>query len=130
MDMLTKEPGLNVLGGPLRSCSHDPQTGFYRTGCCETGPDDQGVHVVCIRATKEFLEFSKACGNDLSTPRPQWGFAGVKPGDQWCLCADRWKEALDAGMAPPVVLEATHQAALRHVTLNDLLFHALTSPTA
>lgn len=128
--MLTKEPGLNVLGGPLRSCSHDPQTGFYRTGCCETGPDDQGVHVVCIRATKEFLEFSKACGNDLSTPRPQWGFAGVKPGDQWCLCADRWKEALDAGMAPPVVLEATHQAALRHVTLNDLLFHALTSPTA
>ena len=128
--MLTKEPGLNVLGGPLQSCSHDPKTGFYRTGCCETGPDDQGVHVVCIRATKEFLEFSKACGNDLSTPRPQWGFAGVKPGDQWCLCADRWKEALDAGMAPPVVLEATHQAALRHVTLNDLLFHALTSPTA
>ena len=86
--------------------------------------------MVCIRATTEFLEFSKACGNDLSTPRPQWGFAGVKPGDQWCLCADRWKEALDAGMAPPVVLEATHQAALRHVTLNDLLFHALTSPTA
>ena len=128
--MLTKEPGLNVLGGPLQFCSHDPKTGFYRTGCCETGPDDQGVHVVCIRATKEFLEFSKACGNDLSTPRPQWGFAGVKPGDQWCLCADRWKEALDAGMAPPVVLEATHQAALRHVTLNDLLFHALTSPTA
>ena len=105
-------------------------TGFYRTGGCEVGPDDTGVHAVCIRATKEFLDFSKARGNDLSTPRPQWGFSGVKPGDQWCLCADRWKEALDSGMAPPVVLEATHQATLRHVSLNDLLFHALTSPTA
>ena len=127
---MTKEPGLNVLGGPLQSCSKDPITGFYRTGGCEVGPDDTGVHAVCIRATKEFLDFSKARGNDLSTPRPQWGFSGVKPGDQWCLCADRWKEALDSGMAPPVVLEATHQATLRHVSLNDLLFHALTSPTA
>jgi len=105
-------------------------TGFYRTGCCEVGPDDVGVHSICVRTTKEFLDFSQSRGNDLSTPRPQWGFAGVKPGDQWCLCADRWKEALDAGMAPPVILEATHQSALRHVTLQDLLFHALTSPTA
>ena len=87
----------NVLGTTLESCSTDPLTGFYRTGCCETGPDDLGRHVVCIIATAEFLEFTKACGNDLSTPIPQYGFPGVRPGDRWCLCASRWAQALDAG---------------------------------
>ncbi len=92
---------LNVLGTPLQTCSTDPLTGFYRDGCCSTGGDDAGVHVVCARVTAEFLEFSKAAGNDLSTPRPEFGFAGLKPADQWCLCASRWAEAFEAGMAPP-----------------------------
>jgi uncharacterized protein len=113
----------NVLGGPLASCSKDPMTGFYRAGCCEVGPDDTGVHAVCVRLTAEFLAFSKAAGNDLSTPRPQWGFPGLKPGQQWCLCAPRWKEAFDAGVAPEVVLEATHEAALEYATLDQLLAH-------
>ena len=99
---------LNVLGEPLQACSFDPLTGFYRDGCCHTGPDDVGTHVVCARVTAEFLAFSQAVGNDLSTPRPEWRFAGLKPGDRWCLCVRRWKEALTAGMAPPVILEATH----------------------
>jgi uncharacterized protein (DUF2237 family) len=113
----------NVLGSELADCSLDPLTGFYRTGCCDTGADDAGVHVVCARMTEEFLAFSQAQGNDLSTPRG--GFAGLVPGDQWCLCAARWQEALEAGVAPPVVLEATHVSTLEWVSLNDLRRHAV-----
>lgn len=119
----------NVLGTDLQSCSHDPLTGFYRDGCCNTGAEDLGLHIVCIRATEEFLTFSRERGNDLSTPRPEMNFAGVQPGDQWCLCAMRWKEALDAGMAPPVVLEATHIATLEFVNLSDLRDHAVDAET-
>lgn len=115
----------NVLGRPLATCSEDPLTGFYRTGCCETGPDDVGAHVVCTRVTAEFLAFSKSRGNDLSTPAPEHGFRGLQPGDCWCLCALRWKEALEADMAPPVRLEATHESALEYVELSDLIRHAL-----
>ena len=116
---------LNVLGGLLASCSHDPLTGFYRDGCCNTGPDDLGRHVVCARMTTEFLTFSKARGNDLSTPRPEFGFPGLNEGDQWCLCALRWREALEAGCAPRVVLAATHRNALRVIALEDLKRHAI-----
>lgn len=115
----------NVLGGPLASCSMDPLTGFTRTGCCETGPDDLGSHTVCARVTAEFLAFSRSCGNDLSTPMPDYGFPGLKPGDHWCVCAARWKEAFDAGVAPPVVLAATHAAALDVIPFEDLKAHAL-----
>lgn len=114
----------NVLGGPLLACSYAPLTGFYRTGCCETGPDDLGRHIICVRVTDAFLDFSRSVGNDLSTPRPEHRFAGLRAGDRWCLCALRWKEALDAGVAPPVVLEATHEAALRVVDLGTLRTHA------
>jgi len=110
----------NVLGGLLADCSHRPLTGYFRDGTCRTGSDDRGVHVVCARVTEEFLAFSRDRGNDLVTPRPAWGFAGLRPGDRWCLCAARWKEAFDAGVAPPVVLEATHVAALEYVSLADL----------
>jgi uncharacterized protein len=113
----------NVLGSELQPCSQEPLTGFYRDGCCNTGAEDAGVHVVCSRVTAEFLEFSKQASNDLSTP--QLGFAGLQPGDQWCLCADRWQEALEAGMAPNVVLEATHMRALEWVNLEDLRRHAV-----
>ncbi len=114
------EHARNVLGEKLLSCSEDPVTGFYRDGCCNVGPDDLGVHAVCVRLTAEFLEFSKARGNDLSTPMPQFGFDGLKPGDQWCLCAARWKEAFDANAAPRVVLRATHEATLEFVSLDEL----------
>lgn len=114
----------NVLGGALEPCSIDPLTGFYRDGCCNTGPEDLGAHLVCAVVTAEFLEFSKEAGNDLSTPRPELGFAGLQPGDRWCLCASRYKEALDAGMAPDVVLESTHAQALEWVTLDELKRHA------
>jgi uncharacterized protein (DUF2237 family) len=110
----------NVLGTPLKSCCQDPVTGFYRDGFCNTGPDDYGLHIVCMVATAEFLEFSKARGNDLSTPVEEWGFPGLKPGDKWCLCALRWKEAYDAGKAPQVDLEATHISALEHLDLAAL----------
>jgi uncharacterized protein (DUF2237 family) len=116
---------LNVLGEPLAPCGLDPMTGFYRDGCCNTGYDDMGIHVVCARMTREFLEFSRRRGNDLSTPVPEAGFPGLKPGDRWCLCAGRWKEALDAGVAPPVVLAATHEEALAIVPLADLKRHAI-----
>ncbi len=119
----------NVLGGPLLACSYSPLTGFYRTGCCETGADDLGRHIICVRVTAAFLDFSRSAGNDLSTPRPEYRFAGLKPGDRWCLCALRWKEAHEAGAAPPVVLEATHEAALRIVDLAVLKAHALGTPT-
>ncbi len=115
----------NVLGNTLEDCSTDPLTGFYRDGCCRTGAGDYGVHVVCARVTQAFLEFSRDRGNDLMTPAPEYGFPGLKPGDQWCLCAARWQEALDAGVAPPVVLAATHISALEFLSLDDLLAHAL-----
>jgi len=116
---------LNVLGQPLAPCALDPLTGFYRDGCCNTGYDDTGIHTVCIRATRKFLEFSRQRGNDLTTPMPEFGFPGLKPGDQWCLCAARWKEALDAGLAPPVVLAATHEETLAMLPLAELKRHAL-----
>ena len=115
----------NVLGRELQPCSLDPITGFFRNGCCETGPDDLGLHTVCAVMTAEFLAFSKASGNDLSTPMPQYGFKGLKPGDRWCLCAPRWKEALDAGMAPQVVLESTHEETLAIVPLGVLKDYAV-----
>ena len=115
----------NVFGEPIALCSAKPLTGFYRTGCCETGAEDTGVHTVCIEATADFLAFSKAAGNDLSTPRPEFGFAGLKPGDRWCLCAARWQEALEAGAAPRVVLSATHEATLQIVQITDLKRYAL-----
>jgi uncharacterized protein len=114
----------NVLGTDLQSCSTDPITGFYRDGCCNTGGDDAGVHTVCAVVTDEFLAFSKAAGNDLSTPMPQHGFPGLRDGDQWCLCAPRWQEAFEAGAAPKVVLEATHIQTLEWCTLSDLQAHA------
>jgi uncharacterized protein len=110
----------NVLGETLEICSIQPMTGFYRDGCCNTGRDDIGSHTVCVVMTSAFLEFSKSRGNDLSTPLPELGFPGLKPGDRWCLCADRWQEALDAGQAPRVVLRATHEDALVHCSLRDL----------
>ena len=116
---------LNVLGEPLQPCSMNPLTGFYRDGCCKTGEDDSGKHIVCAQMTEDFLNYTKSRGNDLSTAIPQFGFPGLKPGDQWCLCASRWKEALDAGMAPPVQLRATHEAALEIVSLDELQHHAL-----
>ncbi|OSZ66129.1 DUF2237 family protein [Hydrogenophaga sp. IBVHS2] len=115
---------LNVMGEPLQACSFDPVTGFYRDGCCHTGPDDVGTHVVCARVTADFLAFSQAVGNDLSTPRPEWRFPGLRPGDRWCLCVRRWKEALTAGVAPPVILEATHASTLQFVDLETLQRHA------
>lgn len=122
MDM---EPGLNVLGEPIKPCGFDPVTGFFRDGCCNTGPEDRGSHTICARMTAEFLEFSRARGNDLSTPRPEFGFAGLRPGDRWCLCAVRWKEAWLAGAPPKVVLASTHREALRHVPLAALKAHAM-----
>ncbi len=115
----------NVLGTPIESCSTDPMTGFYRDGCCRTGPDDMGLHLVCMVATDDFLEFSKSRGNDLSTPNPMYQFPGLQAGDRWCLCVERWKEALDAGMAPQIVLAATHISALEFVDLEDLEAHAV-----
>lgn len=115
----------NVLGGDLESCSLDPLTGYYRTGCCENHGDDPGLHVVCVVMTDEFLEFTKLAGNDLSTPMPQYGFAGLRDGDQWCLCAPRWQEALEAGAAPKVRLAATHVSALEYSSLADLRAHAI-----
>lgn len=118
---------LNVLGGPLQACSYDPLTGFYRSGCCETGPEDRGNHTVCSRVTAEFLAFSLKQGNDLSTPRPEYRFAGLKPGDRWCLCANRWFEAYEAGVAPPVILESTHDRVLEAVPLEALQSCAMQS---
>jgi uncharacterized protein len=119
------EDSLNVLGEPLKACSFDPMTGFWRDGCCNTGPADRGRHTVCVRTTAEFLAFSRARGNDLSTPRPEFGFPGLRPGDRWCLCADRWVEALAAGMAPKVVLASTHRSVLDLVPLAVLMAHAM-----
>ncbi len=115
----------NVLGTDLDTCSMNPRTGFFRDGCCNTSAEDRGVHTVCVVVTTEFLDFSLSQGNDLLTPMPQFGFTGLRPGDQWCLCASRWAEALDAGVAPGVVLEATHERTLDHVSLDDLRAHAV-----
>lgn len=116
----------NVLGGELQACSTEPMTGFYRDGCCNTGAEDVGVHTVCARVTADFLEFSMAQGNDLTTPRP--GFPGLRPGDRWCLCAPRWQEAYEAGRAPDVVLEATHIATLEWASLDALRRHGVDAP--
>ncbi len=113
----------NVLGDDLIACGMDPITGFYRNGSCETGPEDAGVHTVCAVMTDEFLKFSKSRGNDLSTPRPEFGFMGLKTGDSWCLCASRWAEAKEANMAPPVILEATHARTLEWSSLDELRAH-------
>jgi len=115
----------NVLGSDLETCGTTPLTGFYRDGCCNTGPDDPASHTVCTRVTEEFLDFSLSQGNDLLTPMPQYGFPGLRPGDQWCLCASRWAQALGAGAAPHVVLAATHERALEIVTLEQLQAHAV-----
>ncbi|ARN20262.1 DUF2237 family protein [Piscinibacter gummiphilus] len=115
----------NVLGEELVACSYDPLTGFFRDGCCHTRADDSGSHVICAKVTADFLAFSMQRGNDLSTPNPDARFRGLRPGDRWCLCALRWKEALDAGVAPPVVLQSTHERALEFVTLEQLQAHAL-----
>ena len=116
---------LNVLGTPLLACSFDPLTGYYRDGCCNTDHNDHGSHVVCAKVTQAFLDFSVSRGNDLVTPRPEFRFAGLKAGDRWCLCARRWLEAFQAGVAPPVVLEATHRKALEIVTIEQLKACAL-----
>jgi uncharacterized protein (DUF2237 family) len=115
----------NVFGEELETCSTSPMTGFYRDGCCGTGPEDIGMHVVCTEVTEEFLEFSKSRGNDLSTPNPEFGFPGLKPGDRWCVCALRWKEAMDNGYASPVVLASTNESVLEVISLEDLKRHAL-----
>ena len=119
------EPSINVLGTPLTTCSQSPKTGYWRDGCCNTGPEDRGAHTVCVVASAAFLQFSKEAGDDLSTPNPMYGFPGVRPGQKWCLCAARWREALIAGVAPPVVLESTHQRTLEYVSLEDLLLYAI-----
>jgi hypothetical protein len=116
---------VNVLGGDLEPCSLDPVTGFFRDGWCRSGSSDYGMHVVCAVMTEEFLEFTGSRGNDLVTPQPQWLFPGLQPGDRWCVVAERWNEALEAGVAPPVVLEATHASALEFVSMEDLEAHAL-----
>ena len=115
----------NVLGQPLQPCCTSPMTGFYRNGRCDTGPGDAGVHVVCAQMTDEFLAFSQESGNDLSTPKPEWGFPGLQAGDCWCLCAARWKEAYDAGLAPAVKLSATHISALEFASLEEMQEHAV-----
>ncbi len=121
---------LNVLGGELQPCSFDPLTGWFRDGCCNTDSNDYGVHTVCAVMTAKFLKFSKAAGNDLSTPKPGIGFDGLAPGDRWCLCASRWAEALAAGAAPAVVLEATHARTLEWADLRDLEAHRHNADTA
>jgi uncharacterized protein len=115
----------NVLGGKLEVCCTDPMTGYYRDGKCSTGAGDVGAHIVCAKLTEEFLSFTKSRGNDLSTPVPEYNFPGLKPGDCWCLCASRWQEALDAGVAPPVVLAATHALMVEYVSLSELKQHAV-----
>ena len=121
---MSRDPDVNVVGGELLPCSGEPLTGFFRDGCCSTGPEDAGSHTVCSVMTEEFLAFSKLAGNDLSTPVPEWGFAGLQPGDRWCVCASRWLEAYHAGYAPSVVLGATHARALEVVPIEALTSRA------
>jgi uncharacterized protein (DUF2237 family) len=120
-----REESVNVLGKPLKPCSFDPRTGFFRDGCCNTGPQDRGRHLVCARMTDTFLSFSRARGNDLSTPRPEFGFPGLRAGDRWCLCAERWREAWEADAAPRVILASTHRSALQIIPLDVLEAHAM-----
>ena len=122
---MERDEDVNVAGGELLPCSVEPLTGFHREGCCSTGPEDVGSHTVCAVMTEEFLTFSLATGNDLSTPRPEWGFVGLQPGDRWCVCASRWYEAYEAGVAPEVVLGATHRRALEVVPLEALTSRSL-----
>lgn len=124
-DHFRRAASRNVFGEPLQPCSVKPMTGFFRNGCCDTGPEDTGSHTVCVIVTVEFLEFSKSRGNDLSTPAPHFGFAGLKPGDRWCLCAPRWQEAFEANSAPRVVLRASHEGALQFCKLADLKRYAI-----
>lgn len=124
-DPLAREPDRNVVGGELLECSSQPLTGFFRDGCCATGPEDVGSHTVCALVTEEFLAFSREAGNDLSTPQPQLGFAGLRPGDRWCVCAARWLEAHEARCAPPVLLAATHERALELIAIDTLLAYAI-----
>jgi uncharacterized protein len=126
---MSREPDVNVVGGALLACSNDPVTGFYRDGCCGTGPEDVGSHTVCVVTTAEFLEFSQLAGNDLSTPHPDWGFPGLTAGDRWCICAARWLEAYRAGCAPPVVLGATHERVTDIVPI-ELLTARAAAPDA
>ncbi len=119
------DESVNVFGKKLEPCGVDPLTGFYRDACCNTGPEDLGIHTVCVKVTKDFLEFSKKRGNDLATPRPEFGFPGLKAGDRWCVCAGRWKEAFDAGVAPRVYLHATHIETLAIIPMRDLEKHAV-----
>lgn len=121
---MTPLPSRNVLGGPLKPCSTTPLTGFFRNGHCDTCADDQGCHTVCVEVTTEFLTFSRAAGNDLSTPNPAYGFPGLKPGDRWCVCANRWLECLEAGVSAPISLAATHERTLELVPLATLQRHA------
>jgi uncharacterized protein len=121
---MSRDIDCNVVGGALLPCSSDPVTGFYRDGCCATGSEDVGSHTVCSVVTAEFLEFSRQVGNDLSTSRPEWGFPGLSPGDRWCVCAERWLEAYNAGCAPAVVLGATHERALEVIPIETLTAHA------
>jgi uncharacterized protein (DUF2237 family) len=122
---MAKQQNKNVLGTALQVCSTSPLTGFTRSGCCETGPDDTGSHTVCAQMTDEFLAYSISRGNDLSTPQPQYGFSGLVAGDRWCVCASRWLEASEAGFAPPVILESCHEKCLEIVSLADLKYHEL-----
>ena len=115
----------NVLGGALGPCSISPRTGFYRDGCCNTGPEDLGLHVVCVQVTEEFLAFARERGNDLITPAPEFGFPGLKPGDRWCVCAATWRQAFEASVAAPVLLAATHEETLAVIPLDALKQHAL-----
>jgi hypothetical protein len=119
------DDSLNIFGEPLKECSNSPMTGFFRNGCCDTSNEDYGSHTVCILATKKFLDYSASVGNDLSTPMPAAGFTGLNPGDQWCLCAPRWQEALEADSAPKVVLTSTHIGALNHINIEDLKKYAV-----
>ena len=123
---MQRDPDRNVVGGDLLPCSNDPMTGFFRDGCCSTGPEDLGSHTVCAVMTEEFLDFSRQTGNDLSTPRPEWGFPGLQPDDRWCVCASRWLEAHRAGVVAPVVLGATHERALEVVPIDALISHDAT----
>ena len=118
----------NVLGTELRCCCRDPLTGFYRDGYCRTGPEDKGLHTVCVQMTREFLDFSVLDGNDLVTPHPEWGFPGLEVGDRWCVCVTRWQAALQRGLAGPIDLEATHSSVLEFVSLEELQAHAITAP--
>ncbi|MEM8594725.1 MAG: DUF2237 domain-containing protein [Pseudomonadota bacterium] len=123
--MIELDPSINVLGDALEPCGTQPMTGFLRDGYCNTCDEDAGSHTVCVELTNEFLEFSKSAGNDLSTPRPEWGFPGLKEGSSWCLCAERWKEANASGHAPRVFLTRTHKKALDVIPLTDLITHAV-----